>query len=129
MLRLFFGGITADVMDAALAAVDIRSPVLPLISNVTAEEVSEPAEIRTLLVRQVTGMVRWRESVLCMKSRGVRELVEIGTGKVLSGLARRIDRELSGISIGTPADIEALVRSGAIDLIVVDSVKLIGNAA
>jgi len=101
----------ADVMDAALAAVDIRSPVLPLISNVTAEEVSEPAEIRTLLVRQVTGMVRWRESVLCMKSRGVRELVEIGTGKVLSGLARRIDRELSGISVGTPADIEAFVRS------------------
>lgn len=99
----------ADVMADALAAVDIRRPALPLISNVTAHEVDDPDEIRSLLVRQVTGMVRWRESVLYMKGRGVRELVEIGAGKVLSGLARRIDRELSGVSIGAPADIEAFV--------------------
>ncbi|HYN38073.1 MAG TPA: ACP S-malonyltransferase [Rhodospirillales bacterium] len=97
----------ADVMAQALAGVDIQPPVLPLISNVTAQEVRDPAEIRSLLVRQVTGMVRWRESVLFMKTLGVRELVEIGAGKVLSGLARRIDRELSGLSLGTPAEIEA----------------------
>jgi [acyl-carrier-protein] S-malonyltransferase len=97
----------ADVMAEALASVNIQAPALPLISNVTAHEVSDPADIRNLLVRQVTGMVRWRESVLFMKSLGVRELVEIGAGKVLSGLARRIDRELSGISIAGPQDIEA----------------------
>lgn len=97
----------ADVMESALAKVDIRQPALPLISNVTAREVSDPAEIRSLLVRQVTGMVRWRESVLRMKALGVRELVEIGAGKVLSGLSKRIDRQLSGISVGTPSDIEA----------------------
>jgi [acyl-carrier-protein] S-malonyltransferase len=99
----------ADVMASALAAVNIQRPTLPLISNVTANEVTDPAEIRSLLVRQVTGMVRWRESVLYMKSLGVRELVEIGAGKVLSGLAKRIDRELSGRFVGTPAEIEALV--------------------
>ena len=97
----------ADVMAQALAGVDIQPPALPLISNVTAQEVSDPAKIRSLLVRQVTGMVRWRESVLFMKHLGVRELVEIGAGKVLSGLARRIDRDLTGVSVGTPADIEA----------------------
>lgn len=101
----------ADVMAQALAGVDIQPPALPLISNVTAQEVRDPAEIRSLLVRQVTGMVRWRESVLFMKSLGVRELVEIGAGKVLSGLARRIDRELSGTSVSTPADIEAFAPS------------------
>jgi [acyl-carrier-protein] S-malonyltransferase len=101
----------ADVMARALAGVDIQPPSLPLISNVTAHAVRDPAEIRTLLVRQVTGMVRWRESVLFMKSLGVRELVEIGAGKVLSGLARRIDRDLSGLSLGNPADIEAFART------------------
>ncbi len=99
----------ADVMAEALAAVDVRSPRLPLVSNVTATEVTEPARIRELLVRQVTGMVRWRESVLFMKSQGICELVEIGAGKVLSGLAKRIDRSLSGVSVGAPKDIEALL--------------------
>jgi len=101
----------ADVMADALAGVNIQPPALPLISNVTAQEVRDPAEIRTLLVRQVTGMVRWRESVLHMKGLGVRELVEIGSGKVLSGLAKRIDRELSGTSVATPADIETFVAT------------------
>lgn len=101
----------ADVMGDALARVAIRQPVLPLISNVTAREVSDPTEIRELLVRQVTGMVRWRESVLHMHALGIREVVEIGTGKVLSGLARRIDRGLTGLSVGTPAEIDALVAS------------------
>jgi [acyl-carrier-protein] S-malonyltransferase len=101
----------ADVMADALAKVNVKPPSLPLISNVTAREVTNPEEIRSLLVRQVTGMVRWRESVLYMKTRGVRELVEIGAGNVLSGLARRIDRELSGTSLGTPSDIEAFVAT------------------
>jgi [acyl-carrier-protein] S-malonyltransferase len=99
----------ADVMAEALAAVELRAPRLPLISNVTAAEVRDAKEIRLLLVRQVTGMVRWRESVLFMRTQGVSELVEIGTGKVLSGLARRIDRSLTGISIGTATDIRSFV--------------------
>jgi [acyl-carrier-protein] S-malonyltransferase len=101
----------ADVMANALASVSIQPPALPLISNVTAHEVTEPAQIRGLLVRQVTGMVRWRESVLYMRSLGVRELVEVGAGKVLSSLAKRIHRELSGTSVGTPADIEAFIAA------------------
>ncbi|MBK8176395.1 MAG: ACP S-malonyltransferase [Rhodospirillales bacterium] len=101
----------ADVMAKALADVNIQPPSLPLISNVTASAVTNPAEIRSLLVRQITGMVRWRESVLFMKSIGVRELIEFGAGKVLSGLARRIDREVSGLSIGTPADITAFAAT------------------
>jgi [acyl-carrier-protein] S-malonyltransferase len=101
----------ADVMAEALAKVNIQRPALPLISNVTAREVTDPVKIRSLLVRQVTGMVRWRESVLYMKLRGVRELVEIGAGKVLSGLAKRIDRELSGTSVGNPAEIQALAAT------------------
>lgn len=101
----------ADVMARALAGVDILPPSLPLVANVTASEVRDPAEIRSLLVRQVTGMVRWRESILYMKRQGIRELVEIGSGKVLSGLARRIDRELTGIAVGTPADIEAFAAT------------------
>ncbi|MFO1153948.1 MAG: ACP S-malonyltransferase [Rhodospirillales bacterium] len=99
----------ADVMAEALAAVPVRVPGLPLVSNVTAHEVTDPDEIRALLVRQVTGMVRWRESVLYMKGQGVSELVEVGAGKVLSGLARRIDRGLSGTAIGSRTDIESFL--------------------
>lgn len=101
----------ADVMAEALSEVNIQPPALPLISNVTARETADPATIRGLLVRQVTGMVRWRESVVYMKSQGVRELVEIGAGKVLSGLAKRIDREMSGTSVGSPAEIEAFAET------------------
>lgn len=99
----------AEVMAEALAAVDVQPPAVPLISNVTAREVVSPVEIRNLLVSQVTGMVRWRESVLYMRTQGIEELVEVGAGKVLSGLARRIDRGLSGRSIGTPEDIVGFV--------------------
>jgi [acyl-carrier-protein] S-malonyltransferase len=102
-------GPVANVMADALAAVDIRPPAVPLISNVTASEVTEPQTIRELLVRQVTGMVRWREGVLYMRSQGVIELIEVGTGKVLAGLTRRIERSMSGISLGTPQDIETFV--------------------
>jgi [acyl-carrier-protein] S-malonyltransferase len=101
----------ANVMDNALANVQMQAPKVPLISNVSAREVANPEEIRKLLVQQVTGMVRWRESVLYMCMHGVVELVEIGAGKVLSGLAKRIDRRLSGQSVGTPAGIEAFAKT------------------
>lgn len=101
----------ADVMKAALAEVDIKPPSVPLVANVTAESVTDPAKIRQLLVEQVTGMVRWRESVLYMKVQGVTMLVELGAGKVLTGLTRRIDAELTGRSVGTPKDIEEFLAS------------------
>jgi len=78
---------------------------------VTAQPVTSPETIRRLLIEQVTSMVRWRESVLAMKDAGVETLVELGAGKVLSGLARRIDRALTGTAAGTPEDIEALIRT------------------
>jgi [acyl-carrier-protein] S-malonyltransferase len=80
----------AERMQAALAEVAFMAPAVPLVANVRAEAVSEPDEIRHLLVEQVTGTVRWRESVMWMASRGVTELVEIGAGKALSGMAKRI---------------------------------------
>jgi len=101
----------ADAMEAALAKVEMKKPRLPLVANVTALRVVDPDEIRALLVRQVTGTVRWRESVLFMKSEGVDTLVELGVGKVLGGLAKRIDKELTGSSVGTPADIDAFLKT------------------
>ena len=80
----------AAVMEAALAAVTVNPPVVPLVANVTARPVTDPEEIRANLVRQVTGMVRWRESIEWMAAAGVDRFVEVGSGKVLSGLARRI---------------------------------------
>ena len=82
---------------------------MPLIANVTAREVSDPDTIRKLLVEQVTGRVRWRESVLYMGEQGVEELVEMGSGKVLSTMVRRINREMTGSAVQTPADIEAFL--------------------
>lgn len=101
----------ADEMAEALGAITLQAPSLPLVSNVTASAVVDPQEIRKLLVEQVTAPVRWREGVLYMKEAGVEQLVEIGAGKVLSGLARRIDPELTGVSIQTPDDIDAFVKS------------------
>lgn len=101
----------ADAMAEALAKVEMKAPKVALVANVTASRVTDPASIRDLLVRQVTGTVRWRESVLFMKAEGVTSLVELGSGKVLGGLAKRIDKELSGSSVGTPADIEAFLKS------------------
>jgi [acyl-carrier-protein] S-malonyltransferase len=101
----------ADAMAEALANVTMAAPKVPLVANVTAGRVTAPDEIRDLLVRQVTGTVRWRESVLFMKAQGVTSLVELGSGKVLGGLARRIDKELTGSSVGTPADVEAFLKS------------------
>jgi [acyl-carrier-protein] S-malonyltransferase len=100
----------AEVMAEALAQTTLRPPGIPVVANVSAAPVTSPETIRRLLVDQVTGMVRWRESVLAMKDAGVDNLVELGAGKVLSGLARRIDRDLTGTAAGTPEDIEALVK-------------------
>jgi [acyl-carrier-protein] S-malonyltransferase len=101
----------ADIMAEALSSIRMNTPIVPLVANVTASEVSDAAEIRRLLVEQVTGMVRWRESVLFMRTNGVDQLVEIGTGKVLSGLVRRIDADMTAQSIGTPEDVEAFLKS------------------
>lgn len=101
----------ADVMAQALAEVTLRPPRPPLIANVTAEATDEPDTIRELLVQQVTAMVRWRESVLTMRDHGVDTLIELGAGKVLTGLTRRIDRELTGVAAGTPEEIEDLIRT------------------
>ena len=101
----------ADVMQEALAAVTIAPPRVPLVANVTAQAVSDPETIRKLLVQQVTGLVRWRESVLFLKQKGLTTLVEVGAGKVLTGLVRRIDPELTGVSIQGPADVDAFIKT------------------
>jgi [acyl-carrier-protein] S-malonyltransferase len=101
----------AAVMAKALENTEINAPSVPLVANVTAESVVDPDTIRRQLVEQVTGAVRWRESVLYMKDRGVDRLVEAGAGKVLSGLARRIDRELTGQSLNGPNDVEEFLKS------------------
>jgi [acyl-carrier-protein] S-malonyltransferase len=101
----------AAEMADALEAIDIAPPIVPLVANVTATPVDDPATIRRLLVEQVTSLVRWRECVLAMKDRGVTELVELGAGKVLTGLAKRIDRALTVSALGTPADIDVLAKS------------------
>lgn len=101
----------ADAMAQALAKTDILPPALPVVANVIASKVVDPNEIRRLLVEQVCGRVRWRESVLYMKSQGVDTLVEVGSGKVLSGLAKRIDGDMQGVAVNGPADVEAFLGS------------------
>ncbi len=100
----------ADVMAEALGRVDVKPPCVPLIANVTASSTSDPAEIRTLLVRQVTGLVRWRESMLAAQAAGVTSLAELGSGKVLSGLAKRIHGDLAAVSVQTPKDLEDFIK-------------------
>ncbi|MGR3622208.1 ACP S-malonyltransferase [Pseudophaeobacter sp.] len=97
----------AEVMAEALAAVEIKAPAVPLIANVRADAVTDPDEIRQVLVEQVTGSVRWRESVAAMGAKGVTEFWEIGAGKALSGMIRKIDRSLSSRQFGTPDDVAA----------------------
>lgn len=101
----------ADAMAEALEGVEISAPAVPLVANVRAEAVSDPAEIKALLVQQVTGSVRWRESVLWMAAQGVTEVVEIGAGKALSGMARRIDRALQTVAVNGPEDVRAFAAS------------------
>jgi [acyl-carrier-protein] S-malonyltransferase len=95
----------ADVMAKALSEVAINKPASPLVSNVLASAISDPDEIRRRLVEQVTGTVRWRESVAYMAAHGVTRFFEIGAGKVLSGLVKRIAEGAVGISVGGPSDI------------------------
>jgi len=101
----------AEVMKDALAGVDIKAPRVPLVANVVAEAVSDPVRIRELLVQQVTGSVRWRESVMWMAANGVSEIWEIGAGKALSGMVRRIEREIECRAVGAPDDVAAAAGS------------------
>jgi len=97
----------ADAMREALASVTIKAPVVPVVANVLAAAVSDPEEIKRRLVEQVTGTVRWRECVAFMAANGVTDIYEIGAGKVLAGLAKRIDSSLNAANVGAPADIDA----------------------
>ncbi|MBN9147446.1 MULTISPECIES: ACP S-malonyltransferase [unclassified Nitrobacter] len=97
----------ADVMAEALAKVTVNRPVVPVVANVTAGPVSDPDTIRKLLVEQVTGTVRWRESVAYMAAHGVTHFLEIGSGKVLTGLVKRIATGAVGVTVGGPGDIAA----------------------
>lgn len=97
----------ADAMAEALSGVAIKAPAVPVVANVLASAISDPEEIRKRLVEQVTGTVRWRESVLYMAQEGITQAFEIGAGKVLSGLIGRIDKSIKTVSIGTPDDIAA----------------------
>jgi len=103
----------ADVMAEALAKVSIKSPVVPLVANVLARPISEPTEIVTSLIAQVTGTVRWRESVAFMAGAGVDSFYEVGAGKVLSGLVKRIADGATGTAIGTPEDVVAFKSARA----------------
>ncbi|MBO6867698.1 MAG: ACP S-malonyltransferase [Thalassococcus sp.] len=101
----------AEVMKSALAEVAISAPAVPVVANVRAEAVNDPETIRQLLVEQVTGSVRWRESVQWMAAQGVTEAWEIGAGKALSGMIKRIDRSVATRAVGTPADVTAAAEA------------------
>ncbi len=100
----------ANVMRDALGRADIRKPVVPLVANVSADQVVEPAEICNSLVQQVTGTVRWKECIVTCRDIGVTSFLELGAGKVLSGLTRRIDPELAAAAAGTPGEIEVMLK-------------------
>ena len=102
----------AERMAEALAGVAIAVPSVPLVANVRAEAVSNPEEIRRLLVAQVTGRVRWRESVAWMAAQGVDEFIEVGAGKALSGMVKRIVRDAATKAVGTAADVRSLAGEG-----------------
>ncbi|NJR13052.1 MAG: ACP S-malonyltransferase [Phyllobacteriaceae bacterium] len=98
----------ADAMREALAKVEMKAPAVPVIANVTVSPLSEPTEIAARLVEQVTGQVRWRETVEWFAAHGITTLYEVGSGKVLTGLAKRISKDVSGVAVGTVDDVEAL---------------------
>jgi [acyl-carrier-protein] S-malonyltransferase len=101
----------ADAMAEALERAAMRAPAVPVIANVTAAKATDPAEIRDLLVRQVTGTVRWRECILAMAAMGCDRFVEVGSGKVLTGLMKRLAPEAKAEAVGTPADVEAFLKT------------------
>ncbi|MBM3569149.1 MAG: ACP S-malonyltransferase [Alphaproteobacteria bacterium] len=98
-------------MQAELDRIEIRPPAVPVVANVTAQGVDNPATVKRLLIEQIPGLVRWRESVLWMKGQGVDALVELGAGKVLAQMTKRIAKDMSAVSVGTPAEIEALLKT------------------
>lgn len=100
----------AEVMAEALNAIDLRAPAVPVVANVSAAAVEDPSEIRELLVEQVASMVRWRESVGHMREAGADVQVECGAGKVLTGLAKRIDKDLEAIALGTVSEVDAFMN-------------------
>jgi [acyl-carrier-protein] S-malonyltransferase len=100
----------ADAMAEALGKVTVNAPVVPVVANVLAAAISDPDEIRKRLVEQVTGTVRWRECVTYMTANGVTDIYEIGAGKVLSGLAKRIEKSLNAASVGSPAEVDAALE-------------------
>lgn len=101
----------AEAMARALVDVEITAPQVPVVANVLAQAVDDHAMIRSLLVDQVTGSVRWRESVMYMAAQGVTEVYEIGAGKALSGMIKRIDRGVTTAAVGTPEDVVAAVAA------------------
>lgn len=104
-------GPAAEAMEVALSGSTVMSPRVPLVANVRASPVTDPAEIVRLLVEQVTGTVRWRESVIYMAGAGVTRMVEVGAGKVLCGLAKRIDKSITASAVGTPEDVAAFIAA------------------
>ncbi len=100
----------AQIMAKALAEVNINKPSVPVIANVTAQIVEDPNQIRELLVKQVSGMVRWRQSVEKLKEYGVEQIIECGSGKVLSGLVKRIESSINTFSVHEPKDIEEILK-------------------
>jgi [acyl-carrier-protein] S-malonyltransferase len=100
----------ATVMKDALASANFSAPIVPIVANVTAKGENNPDILRNLLVDQITGMVRWRESVLWMGDNGVTEMVELGAGKVLNGLVKRINKDVACDSVGTPEQVEELIK-------------------
>lgn len=101
----------ADIMQEALSQVRMHAPIVPVISNVTANEQTDINEIKKLLVHQVTGAVRWRESMLYLKDKGVESAIEAGSGTVLAGLMKRIDKDVPVTSLHAPQDIEAFLKT------------------
>lgn len=99
----------AEKMEEVLASTEISVPIIPVVPNVAVEPTQDPAVIKSLLVQQVTGMVRWRESIVRLKEFGVRKLIEVGAGSVLSGLGKRIDRELESIPVNNPEGLKILL--------------------
>ena len=101
----------ADEMAEVLAEVPIAPPLTPVVSNVSARGESDPETLRGLLIEQVTKMVRWRESIEFLRDQGTETLIELGAGRVLTGLVRRIDRDLNGIAVGSPRDVEDVLKT------------------
>jgi [acyl-carrier-protein] S-malonyltransferase len=101
----------AREMEEALEKVTMRPPRVPVISNVSISPESDPQRIRRLLVEQVTGRVRWRETIAGLRDRGITSVVEVGAGKVLTTMAKRIDKDLPALSVETPQDIEAFLKT------------------